>query len=135
MKHMKVVCIAIAAAAGIFLGVVPARAQRVSVKKDTILVGKVPYGFVKANGQGYYVETIKDEAVIKVEPTRVYVKGKRGYMFTFVNDGKQALVGKDGRYPQALAELVIRSRLLARDGGVDAAAERKFVLAHPTADK
>ena len=90
-------------------------AQKVTEKKDTLFAGKTPYGLLKkGNAQPlrYTIYNLKGVEQIELHSGRIEIKGKPGYVVTFLNNQMQAMILKDDQFPKTFLNEVVYRKLI-----------------------
>ena len=112
-------------------------AQNVTLKHDTIFADKTPYAiFKKAKTQParYAVFALGGTELMELHSGRINVKGKPGYVVTFLSDHKQGMVIKDGNFPLSFLNVLVKYNLISKGMSVNAQTESEFIKAHPLPD-
>jgi hypothetical protein len=110
-----------------------AGAQNISFHKDTVLSGNKPYVICKQyhkTPSRYTIYSPDGKQLVELHDGRIDIKGKPGYVLTFLNDRKQCMVAKDTAFPRSLFRQFVQSKVI--DGrAIDPRSEQQFVDAHP----
>lgn len=112
----------------------PSFAQRVSLKKDTILIGKTPVALLVTGVRkpiGYLINSLSGQELIETHNARIEIKGQPAYVVTFLNDHKQAIVTKQKPFPLALIKELVKYNMIISGNIIDPRSETLFINTHP----
>ena len=108
-------------------------AQSISIKKDVIYVDSKAVGNCKMTQKQplkYAVSTLYGKALITIHYSRMEIKGVPGYIVTFLNDGKQAMIEQRAKTAESFVAEIMKSHLIENEA-VNEQAEAIFINNHP----
>lgn len=112
-------------------------AQKILLKKDTIFSGKTPYALWeqgKKKPVRHFIHGLDGKKLIELHDSRTDIKGKPGYVLTFLDDQKQCMVIKDAAYPVSLFKELTKYNLMCGDTTANREKKQAFIAAHPLPD-
>ena len=113
------------------LSIQVARAQSVTMKKDTVLINHKPVVRMERQSFDHYIfETMEGHRLLEAHNSKTEQKGKQVWVITFLNDKKKASFLRVGKSALGIAQSVCGAGLL-RNSEVDVVAESKYISAHP----
>ncbi len=130
MKKVVLLIIGIAICYGTF-------GQSVSLKKDTIMVNRKPYALFKKTHEQplkYIVYALGGLDLLEIHAGRVEIKGRPGYVVTFLNNSKQAMITKDSHFPISFFREMVKYDLVKNGASINETRALQFIKAHPMPD-
>ena len=113
------------------------KAQSVVLKNDSVFVNKKLYTLfipVRSSRNVDAFFSFTGELLIEAHNGHINVKGKPGYVVTFLNDQQQCMIVKDGRFPLSFIKGVVQYDLIKNGTAVNEERELKFIKDHPMPD-
>lgn len=113
-----------------------AMAQTVTLKRDTIFTNKIPYAIWeqgKNKRVGDCITSLTGKRLIEIHSSHINIKNRPGYVVTFSNDRKQAMIIKDAHFPVSFIKEIVKLKMV-KDSSVDVQAEARFIKQHSLPD-
>jgi len=108
-------------------------AQSISLKKDVIYADGKAVGICKMTQKQplkYAINTIEGKALITIHYSRMEIKGVPGYIITFLNDGRQAMITQRAKNAEPFVAEILKNHLMENEV-VNEPAEALFINNHP----
>lgn len=110
-----------------------ARAQQVTIRRDTIYNGNRPLALLSERKEipvRYFISSFYGDPLIRISDARIEVGGKPAYVVTFPGNRKKGMLTAAHR-PKDIVTEIVNYHVITRMGTIDTLAENIFIKEHP----